>query len=69
VCKIAYTDSWVISKSELSKEQQVFMFRNAVHYEASSMPLCEKISANMDYDTCPIVSAGHTKHEYTTGYA
>lgn len=69
VKKIAYTDSWVISKSELTKEQQVFMFRNAVHYEASSQPLLTKISVNMDYDTCPVVSAGHSKHEYTTGYA
>ena len=45
------------------------MFRNAVHYEASSQPLMTKLSADMERDTCPIVSAGHPRHEYTTGYA
>lgn len=69
VRKIAYTDSWVISASELTKEQRVFMFRNAVHYEASSLPLGASISVNMDHDTCPVVSAGHPRHEYTTGYS
>ena len=45
------------------------MFKNAIHYEASSLPVGAKISCNMETDTCPVVSAGHRKHEYTTGYA
>ena len=43
------------------------MFRNAVHYEASDKPLGKILSANAEKDTCPIVSAGHARHEYTTG--
>ena len=43
------------------------MFKNAIHYEASDEPLGTIINANADECTCPIVSAGHIKHEYTTG--
>lgn len=39
VKKIAYTDSFVIPKSELNQEQQEFMKNNAVHYLASDLPL------------------------------
>ena len=67
VSSIAYTDSWVISKQNLNPEQKKFMFLKAVHYEASQRPLDSIISANMATDTCPIRSAGHIKHEYTTG--
>ena len=59
----------MVSKSQLTEEQRVFMFRNAIHYEASDLPVGTKISCNMETDTCPVVSAGHPKHEYTTGYA
>ena len=45
------------------------MFRKAVSYEASEMPLGSIISANAEKDTCPRVSAGHEQHEYTTGSA
>jgi len=45
------------------------MFKNAIHYEASNKPIMSKISADFNFDTCPIVSAGHPKHEYTTGYS
>lgn len=45
------------------------MFKNAVHYESSNLPVGTVISADIKTDTCPIVSAGHYKHEYTTGYA
>jgi len=43
------------------------MFKNAIHYEASEEPLGTIINANADECTCPVVSAGHIKHEYTTG--
>ena len=66
---IAYTDSWVINKSQLTAPQQLFMFQNAIHYEGSSKPVNTKLSCNFETDTCPVVSAGHPKHEYTTGYA
>ena len=52
----------------MTKEQLEFMQANCVHYVASSKPLGEDL-----YDSrglvCPEVSAGHSKHEYTTGYA
>ena len=63
--KIAYTDSWVIDRRDLSRENRVFMRNNAVHYLASDKP----VGSHLREGTCPIVSAGHFKHEYTTGYA
>ena len=69
VSSIAYTDSWVVEKARLAQPQQIFMFRNAVHYEASDEPVGTLLSANAETDTCPVVSAGHEKHEYTTGIA
>ena len=69
VTKIAFTESCVIDKSELTEEQQEFMFRNAVHYKSSNLALCAELSNDPDSDTCPVVSAGHPKHEYSTGYA
>ena len=67
--KIAYTDSWVIEKSALNTEQKAFMQTNAIHYEASNMPLGQPLQPKRGIFTCPVVSAGHSKHEYTTGYA
>jgi hypothetical protein len=69
VKKIAYTGTRAIAKSRLTQAQQEFMFNNAIIYESSPQPLKTEISANKDTDTCPVVSAGHPKHEYTTGYA
>ena len=66
--KIALTDSWAISKEQLSKEQQEFMKTNCVHYVASSKPLGENLG-RFRGQVCAEVSAGHQKHEYTTGYA
>jgi len=43
------------------------MFRNAVHYIASPKPVGSVLGANAEQETCPVVSAGHPKHEYTTG--
>lgn len=42
------------------------MKENTVHFVASSKPLGEVLSES---GTCVEKSAGHTKHEYTTGYA
>ena len=69
VVNIAYTDSWVIDRKQLSEPQRKFMFRNAVHYVASEKPLGTILGANAKFDTCPSVSAGHSRHEYTTGVA
>ena len=70
VNKIAYTDSWTIQASDLSQDQLAFMQANAVHYEASDRPLGEPSSRGSGFmrsQVCPCVSAGHGKHEYTTG--
>ena len=45
------------------------MFKNAIHYEASDKPVGSPIDVKYKSTTCPVVSAGHDKHEYTTGYA
>jgi hypothetical protein len=68
VRKIAITDSSVINKNNLTMKQTEFMREHAVHYvkslEPVGAPLTRRRLAN---ETCPIVSAGHPKHEYTTG--
>lgn len=45
------------------------MKENCVHYVASSLPVGEPIGKSMRSSVCLEVSAGHQKHEYTTGYA
>jgi hypothetical protein len=49
------------------------MLQNFIHYIASSLPLGEDVSREwQSYGgerVCRSVSAGHNKHEYTTGYA
>jgi hypothetical protein len=45
------------------------MWNNAVHFVASSKPVGDVIGDNKKTDVCVIKSAGHVKHEYTTGYA
>ena len=45
------------------------MFRNAVHYVASEEPAGTLLYADAEQDTCPIISAGETRHEYTIGAA
>ncbi len=66
--KIALTDSWTIDKASLTNEQKQWMQENAVHYVASNLPVGEEISSGKG-KVCKEVSAGHNKHEYTTGYA
>ena len=43
------------------------MFSRAVHYLASDEPLGKVLSEDAEVETCPVVSAGHQRHEYTTG--
>lgn len=45
------------------------MKKNCVHYVASNEPLGTMLSKRRGGSVCPEVSAGHPKHEYTTGYA
>lgn len=67
--KIAVTDSCIIDKKFLTPKQQDFMLQNAIHYQASLHGLGVSIRARAmrSHSTCPHVSAGHSKHEYTTG--
>jgi len=44
------------------------MFKNAVHYVSSDQPVGTHLSVEFLEETCPVLSAGHVKHEYTTGY-
>ena len=44
------------------------MRKRAVHYVASDKPVGEEIE-KAGPDCCQIVSAGHERHEYTTGCA
>jgi hypothetical protein len=66
--KIALTDSWALSKDRLKPSQLKFMRENCVHYLASSKPLGAELPRSKAF-VCTEVSAGHEKHEYTTGYA
>lgn len=68
VKKVAFTDSWVIGKNQLNEAQQKWMFENAVHYVSSDEPVGTHVSVEFMEETCPVLSAGHPKHEYTTGY-
>jgi len=42
---------------------------NAKHYTASDKPLGTPLHDQMEHSPCPKFSAGHVKHEYTTGIA
>jgi hypothetical protein len=45
------------------------MIQNAVHYVASDQPVGTVVKNSYSQKVCREVSAGHTRHEYTTGYA
>ena len=45
------------------------MMKNAISYLASDKPLNTPLQDEKKYSPCPWVSAGHKKHEYTTGFA
>ncbi|KAL6051577.1 Cotranscriptional regulator FAM172A [Balamuthia mandrillaris] len=65
---IAFTDSvhWVHPRD--SEEIKAFMKENAVNWVRSKQPL-DTPEENEDEDDCPCVSAGHEKHEWTSGCA
>jgi hypothetical protein len=65
VKKIAYTDA-VATSEKLGREKCVFMKKVARHWKASKKPGNEKLNS---YSDVPEYSAGHNKHEYTSGYA
>ena len=45
------------------------MQENCVHYVASDKPLGTPLGKKINLEPCVEVSAGHSRHEYTTGYA
>lgn len=45
------------------------MQKNCIHFVASDKPLGTPLHTMKKSDVCQEVSAGHTRHEYTTGYA
>ena len=45
------------------------MRQNCVHYVASNDPLGTLLDKRKSGKPCVEVSAGHPRHEYTTGYA
>ena len=53
----------------MTADQAEFMEKHAVHYGASDQELNTPMPEETSVSTCPVVSAGHTKHEYTTGCA
>lgn len=64
---IALTDSVHGSTAMLNKKQKKFLKEKCVDWVASSKQLDVKV---MKYDNgCTLVSAGHNKHEYTSGCA
>ncbi len=69
--QIAFTDS-VHSISPLeSKEIKTFLKANAIHFVASDEPMGTPIDYVYDFSQIPAcheVSAGHPKHEYTSGH-
>lgn len=65
VKKIAYTDA-VVTSEKLGNEKGVFMKKVARHWKASKKPGNEKLNT---FSNVPEYSAGHKKHEYTSGYA
>eukprot|EP00347_Sterkiella_histriomuscorum_P023677 403333772 len=67
--RIALTDSWTIDKSSLDRKQKSWMWENAVHFVASDKPAGAVLRDSERMNVCMEKSAGHNKHEYTTGYA
>lgn len=66
VSKIAFGDCWCTNKNSLTAEQQRFMYENAFHYRASTLPIMTLVSAKNN-QTCKVLSSGHTMHDYTIG--
>jgi hypothetical protein len=69
--KIAFTDSIHSLLPLESKEIKNFLKANAIHFVASDQPMGTSIDYVYDFSqkpACQEVSAGHPKHEYTSGY-
>lgn len=69
--KIAFTDSVHSLLPLESKQIKKFLKANAIHFVASDEPMGAPIDYAYDFSqkpACQEVSAGHTKHEYTSGY-
>ena len=52
-----------------NENAEKWFFENAIHFIASDKPVGEMIGAQVKSDPCPVISAGHQEHAYTTGYA
>ncbi|CAG8484114.1 8522_t:CDS:10 [Paraglomus occultum] len=65
---IALTDS-VHSKSLIHEARRSWFSDVAINWITSSMPLDTPIPDAREYNACPCFSAGHKKHEYTSGTA
>lgn len=71
LAKIAFTDSVHSLLPFESNEIKSFMKANATHFVASDEPMGTPIDHAYDFShkpACQEVSAGHPKHEYTSGY-
>lgn len=69
--KIAFTDSVHSILPVESNEVRSFLRGHAIHFVASDRPMGEPIDCDYDFSqraACEEVSAGHSKHEYTSGY-
>lgn len=67
VGKVALTDSYVISGRNLTPEQLKWIEKNTIHYVASEEELGKQLTHGKAVSICTHVSAGHDRHEYTTG--
>ena len=65
---IAFTDTGPVMKRMVGVDMHKWMEKTAVHYMACNEPLGQIMKASK-MTACPHVSAGHSRHEYTTGVA
>ena len=66
VKQIAFTDTGSVCKDYIPEMFHDEMLARAVHYVASDLPLGTELTSNRNL-ACAHLSAGHQKHEYTTG--
>lgn len=72
ITRIAFTDSVHSLLPCESSEIKNCLKANAIHFIASDEPMGTSIDCAYDFSqgpACQEVSAGHPKHEYTSGYA
>jgi hypothetical protein len=71
IAKIAFTDSVHSILPFESNQIKNFIKTNAIHFVASDEPMGEPVDSAYDFSgasACQEVSAGHPKHEYTSGH-